>query len=62
MFNLCSKTFVATLNLLRLDCLMRLSHIQLTSLKYKMEVNCKQNRNHSVTTLIGHAQLHVKIA
>jgi len=27
-----------------------------------MEVNCKQNRNHSVTTLIGHAQLHVKIA
>jgi len=29
---------------------------------YKMELNCKHNHNHSITKLIDHAQLHVKIA
>jgi len=27
-----------------------------------MELNCKHNRNLSITKLIEHAQLHVKIA
>jgi len=26
-----------------------------------MELNCKHNRNHSITKLIDRAQLHVKI-
>jgi len=62
MFNLFSKTFVITLTFLRLYCLMRLCQIKLTSLKYKIELNCKHNRNPSITKLIDHAQLHVKIA
>ena len=62
MFNLFRKTFVVTLNLLRLYCLMRLCQIELTSLKYKMELNCKHHRNPSITKLLDHAQLHVKIA
>ena len=39
MFNLFRKTFVVTLNLLHIYCLMRLCQIELTSLKYKMELN-----------------------
>jgi len=31
-------------------------------LKYKIELNCKDNRNPSITKLIDHAQPHVKIA
>ena len=62
MFNLFLKTSVITLNLLRLYCLMRLCSIQQTSLKYKMELNCKYNRNPSITKLIDHAQQHVKLA
>jgi len=31
-------------------------------LKYKIELNCKHKRNHNITKLIDHAQLHVKIA
>jgi len=31
-------------------------------MKYKMELNCKHNRKRSITKLIDHAQLHVKIA
>jgi len=27
-----------------------------------MELNCKRNRNHNITELIDHAQLHAKIA
>jgi len=27
-----------------------------------MELNCKYNRNHNITKLIDHAQLHVKTA
>jgi len=27
-----------------------------------MELNCKHNRNPSITKLIGHTQLHVKMA
>jgi len=34
----------------------------MTSLKYKMELNCKHNRTHNNKKVIHHAQLHVKIA
>jgi len=27
-----------------------------------MKLNCKHNRNHNITNLIDHAQLHVNIA
>jgi len=61
MFNLFSKTFVVTLNSLRLYCLMRLCETKLTLLKYKLELNSKHNRNTSITKRFDHAQLHVKI-
>jgi len=41
---------------------MGLWKIQMTSLKYKTELNCKKNHNLRVTKLIDDAQLHVKIA
>jgi len=31
-------------------------------MKYEMEINCKHNRNPSITKRIDHAQLHVKLA
>ena len=40
---------------------MRLCSIYLTSLKYKMELNCKLNRKPSITKLIDRDQLQVKI-
>jgi len=34
----------------------------MTSLTYKIELNCKHNRKRNIAKLIDHAQLHVKIA
>jgi len=61
MFNLFRKAFVATLNLLHLNCLIRLRSILLISLKYKMELNCKKNSKPSITKLIDCAQMQVMI-
>ena len=62
MFSLFPETFVVTLDLLRLIDETLLNWTDLIEMLYKMELNCKHNHNHSITKLIDHAQLHVKIA